>query len=146
MSTLTKSSLVSFGSHLSLLADPLWSCASVIFSVYQAISVISTLHINIPFRLWRWVLLKPGAHSAGLGVSNLAGAAFCAYPSTGSFARSAVQSTSGAKTGIAVPSWDGKARVDSHNGIASCITYLKSHQIPCDQARLQAKACRPQAV
>ena len=37
---------------------------------------------------------------AGLGISNLAGAAFCAYPSTGSFARSAVQSTSGAKTGM----------------------------------------------
>ena len=36
----------------------------------------------------------------GLGVANLAGAAFCAYPSTGSFARSAVQSTSGAKTGV----------------------------------------------
>lgn len=39
---------------------------------------------------------------AGLGISNLAGAAFCAYPSTGSFARSAVQSTSGAKTGVLV--------------------------------------------
>lgn len=39
-------------------------------------------------------------HAAGLGISNLAGAAFCAYPSTGSFARSAVQSTAGAKTGM----------------------------------------------
>lgn len=36
---------------------------------------------------------------AGLGVCNLAGAVFCAYPSTGSFARSAVASTAGGKTG-----------------------------------------------
>ena len=43
------------------------------------------------------------AMRAGLGVSNLLGAAFCAYPSTGSFARSAVQSTSGAKTGAPAP-------------------------------------------
>ena len=36
---------------------------------------------------------------AALGACNLAGAAFGAYPSTGSFARSAVASSAGAKTG-----------------------------------------------
>jgi MFS superfamily sulfate permease-like transporter len=36
--------------------------------------------------------------SAGLGLTNLAGACFSAYPATGSFARSAVASSAGART------------------------------------------------
>ena len=37
----------------------------------------------------------------GLGWANLAGAAFNSYPTTGSFARSAVASYTGAKSGLA---------------------------------------------
>lgn len=37
----------------------------------------------------------------GLGWANLAGAAFNSYPTTGSFARSAVAKYTGAKTGLA---------------------------------------------
>ena len=73
------------------------------------------------------LLSKHGAHSAGLGVSNLAGAAFCAYPSTGSFARSAVQSTSGAKTGIASPIPGDMGKLDTRIAISSYRVYLKSH-------------------
>ncbi len=39
----------------------------------------------------------------GLGVANLAGAAFCCYPSTGGFSRSAVNADSGAKSGAPRP-------------------------------------------
>ena len=38
---------------------------------------------------------------AGFGWANLAGAAFNAYPTTGSFARSAVAKYTGAKSGLA---------------------------------------------
>ena len=38
---------------------------------------------------------------AGLGWANLAGAAFNSYPTTGSFARSAVAKYTGAKSGLA---------------------------------------------
>jgi sulfate transporter 4 len=37
----------------------------------------------------------------GLGVANILGSAFSAYPSTGSFSRSAVMNETGAKTGLA---------------------------------------------
>jgi sulfate transporter 4 len=37
----------------------------------------------------------------GLGVANIFGSAFSAYPSTGSFSRSAVMNETGAKTGVA---------------------------------------------
>lgn len=36
---------------------------------------------------------------AGLGMANLAGAAFCAYPTVGSFSRSAVADSTGATSG-----------------------------------------------
>ena len=38
-------------------------------------------------------------HTPGLAAANLAGAAFGAYPSTGSFSRSALSSNAGGKTG-----------------------------------------------
>merc|ERR1712216_194770 len=37
----------------------------------------------------------------GLGIANLVGAVFSAYPITGSFSRSAVNNDTGAKTGVA---------------------------------------------
>lgn len=37
----------------------------------------------------------------GLGLANILGSFFSAYPSTGSFSRSAVNNDSGAKTGLA---------------------------------------------
>ncbi|KAF5180949.1 Sulfate transporter 4.1 protein, partial [Thalictrum thalictroides] len=36
----------------------------------------------------------------GLGVANICGSFFSAYPTTGSFSRSAVNNESGAKTGL----------------------------------------------
>jgi sulfate transporter 4 len=45
--------------------------------------------------------IDPDQELLGLGVSNLVGAMFGAYPCTGSFSRSAVANDIGAKSGLA---------------------------------------------
>eukprot|EP01023_Acetabularia_acetabulum_P017954 TRINITY_DN19038_c0_g1_i2.p1 TRINITY_DN19038_c0_g1~~TRINITY_DN19038_c0_g1_i2.p1 ORF type:complete len:768 (-),score=144.29 TRINITY_DN19038_c0_g1_i2:2692-4830(-) len=67
----------------------------MIVGLMESISIAKALALKNKYEL------DSNQELVGLGIANVAGAAFSAYPTTGSFSRSAVANDTGAKSGIA---------------------------------------------